>query len=82
MDAAGVPIQEEEGSASPPVIDTQLDPSVYMFEWQLNGEVLLGEIGASITALQEGTYQCNSNRDTNRMYGSYRHTSGNLITTD
>ena len=56
VDAAGVPIQEEEGSASPPVIDTQLDPSVYMFEWQLNGDVLLGEIGASITALQEGNY--------------------------
>ena len=56
VDAAGVPIQEEEGSASPPVIDTQLDPSIYMFEWQLNGEVLLGEIGASITALQEGNY--------------------------
>ena len=56
VDAAGAPIQEEEGSASPPVIDTQLDPSVYMFEWQLNGDVLLGEIGASITALQEGNY--------------------------
>ncbi|MDB4591068.1 T9SS type B sorting domain-containing protein [Flavobacteriaceae bacterium] len=56
VDAAGVPIQEEEGSASPPVIDTQLDPSIYMFEWQLNGDVLLGEIGASITALQEGNY--------------------------
>ena len=57
VDAAGMPIQEEEGNASPPVIDTQLDPTIYMFEWQLNGEILLGEIGASITALQEGTYQ-------------------------
>ena len=57
VDAAGMPIQEEEGNASPPVIDTQLDPTIYMFEWQLNGEILLGEIGASITALQEGTYE-------------------------
>jgi gliding motility-associated-like protein len=57
VDAAGVPIQEEEGDASPPLIDTQLDPSIYMFEWKLNEEVLLGEIGASITALQEGTYE-------------------------
>ena len=56
VDAAGDPIQSEEGSDSPPVIDTLLDPSIYMFEWQLNGDVLLGEIGASITALQEGTY--------------------------
>ncbi|MDC0858299.1 T9SS type B sorting domain-containing protein [Flavobacteriaceae bacterium] len=56
VDAAGLPIQEEEGSDSPPVIDTQLDPSIYMFEWQLDGEVLLGEIGASITALQGGNY--------------------------
>ena len=56
VDAAGNPIPEEEGSASPPVIDTELDPSIYIFEWQLDGEVLLGEIGASITALQEGEY--------------------------
>ena len=33
-----------------------MDPSEYIFEWQLNGVVLLGEIGASITALLEGTY--------------------------
>ncbi len=56
VDALGNPIPAEEGSASPPVIDTGLDPSIYIFEWQLNSEVLLGEIGASITALQEGTY--------------------------
>ena len=56
VDAFGNPIPAEEGSASPPVIDTGLDPSIYMFEWQLDAEVLLGEIGASITVLQEGVY--------------------------
>ena len=55
VDAQGNPIEGEEG-ASPPVIDTGLDPSLYIFEWQLNGETLLGEIGASLTAMQEGTY--------------------------
>ncbi|RKZ99853.1 MAG: hypothetical protein DRQ45_08125, partial [Gammaproteobacteria bacterium] len=45
-----------EGGISPPVIDTGLDPSLYIFQWQLNGETLLGEIGASLTALQEGIY--------------------------
>jgi len=57
IDAQGNPIPGEEGEApSPPVIDTGLDPSIYLFEWQLNGETILGEIGASITAIQEGSY--------------------------
>ena len=54
VDSLGNPIPA--GNASPPVIDTGLDPNIYMFEWQLNAEVLLGEIGASITVLQEGIY--------------------------
>jgi gliding motility-associated-like protein len=54
VDSLGNPIPA--GNTSPPVIDTGLDPSIYMFEWQLNSEVLLGEIGASITVLQEGIY--------------------------
>ncbi|RLA26372.1 MAG: hypothetical protein DRQ63_08385, partial [Gammaproteobacteria bacterium] len=55
IDAQGNPLPGDDGD-SPPVIDTGLDPLVYIFEWQLNGEVLLGEIGASITAIAEGTY--------------------------
>jgi gliding motility-associated-like protein len=55
VDADGNPIPGEDG-ISPPTIDTGLDPSLYIFEWQLGGEVLLGEIGASLTALQEGEY--------------------------
>jgi len=38
------------------VIDTGLDPLLYIFEWQLNSETLLSEIGSSITAMQQGTY--------------------------
>jgi gliding motility-associated-like protein len=53
----GNPIPAEDGFSSPPVIDTGLDPSIYLFEWELNSEVLLGEIGASITVLAEGEYR-------------------------
>ena len=56
VDEYGNPIPAEEGASSPPVIDTGLDPSIYIFKWELNGEELLGEIGASITALQAGVY--------------------------
>ena len=56
VDALGNSIPEVAGNISLPVIDTGLNPSIYMFEWQLNSEVLWGEIGASITVLQEGTY--------------------------
>jgi gliding motility-associated-like protein len=55
VDANGNPLPGEDGS-SPPVIDTGLDPLVYVFQWELNGEQILGEIGSSITALEEGTY--------------------------
>ena len=57
VDALGNPIPAEDGFSSPPVIDTGLDPSIYLFEWELNSEVLLGEIGASITVLAEGEYR-------------------------
>ena len=56
VDSLGNSIESEDGFSSPPVIDTGLDPSIYVFEWQLNSEVLLGEIGASITVLAEGDY--------------------------
>jgi len=55
IDAAGNPIPGDDG-ISPPTIDTGLDYSLYIFEWQLGGDVLLGETGASLTALQEGEY--------------------------
>ena len=77
VDAAGNPIPAEEGSASPPIIDTELDPSIYMFEWQLNGEVLLGEIGASITALQEGIYTVTV---TEILTGCFASTTTEVIT--
>ena len=57
VDSLGNSIESEDGFSSPPVIDTGLDPSIYVFEWQLNSEVLLGEIGASITVLAEGDYR-------------------------
>jgi gliding motility-associated-like protein len=55
LDAQGNPLLGDQGD-SPPVIDTGMDPSVYIFEWQLGTDVLLGEIGASITATSAGTY--------------------------
>jgi gliding motility-associated-like protein len=55
VDANGNPIPEEEGSLSPPVIDTGLDESLYLFMWELNG-VSLPDIGASIVAIAGGTY--------------------------
>ncbi len=56
VDADGLPIPQEEGEDSPPLIDTGLDPSLYTFVWDIGGEVQQGETGPSITALQGGTY--------------------------
>jgi gliding motility-associated-like protein len=56
VDANGNPIAEEEGGASPPTIDTGLDPSLYTFLWDLDGVILVGQTGPSIIALQGGTY--------------------------
>jgi len=55
VDENGNPIPEEEGSLSPPVIDTGLDESLYLFMWELDG-VSLPDIGASIVAIAGGTY--------------------------
>ena len=57
VDAQGNPLPAEEGETSPPVIDTGLDPSIYIFEWYLNGNLLLGEIGSNLTALEGGIYK-------------------------
>ena len=57
LDAQGNPLPEEFGEVSPPVIDTGLDPSLYVFVWELNSEIILGEIGSSITAIREGDYR-------------------------
>jgi gliding motility-associated-like protein len=56
VDANGNPIPEEEGAISPPVIDTGLDPSLYSFEWYIDGVIQLGQNEGSIVALSGGTY--------------------------
>lgn len=56
VDANGNPIAEEEGGSSPPVLETGLDPSLYSFEWLLEGVLLPGEDGPSLIALQGGAY--------------------------
>jgi len=57
VDEFGTPIAEEFGGMSPPLIDTGLDPSVYVFTWSLDGVVLAGEFGPSITAVAGGLYE-------------------------
>lgn len=56
VDENGNPIREEEGGASPPVIDTGLDPNLFTFQWEFNGVIIVGENGPSIIALQGGEY--------------------------
>ncbi|PHS64857.1 MAG: hypothetical protein COB12_07200 [Flavobacterium sp.] len=56
VDTNGNTIPSEEGLPSPPIIDTGLDPSLYIFQWLLNGDTILGEIGASIAVMELGTY--------------------------
>ncbi|AVI50263.1 hypothetical protein C5O00_03405 [Pukyongia salina] len=56
VDANGNPIPQEEGSLSPPVIDTGLDPALYSFEWFIDGQLQLGQDDPSIVALSGGTY--------------------------
>ena len=57
VDANGLPIASEEGSSSPPVIDTGLDVALYSFEWSIDGVIQVGETGASIIATTGGVYQ-------------------------
>jgi len=56
VDARGDPIPEEEGGASPPVLDTGLDPELYLFEWSLDDLIINGAIAPAITALEGGNY--------------------------
>lgn len=56
VDENGNPIIEEEGSMSPPVIDTDLDPALFTFVWDLDGVIIPGETSPSIIALQGGVY--------------------------
>ncbi len=56
VDALGNPIGQEEGETSPPVIDTGLDANLYTFVWYHDGTELIGEIGASLVALEGGDY--------------------------
>ena len=41
---------------NPPLLDTGLSPADYTFVWSLDGMVLPGETGPSLTATQSGTY--------------------------
>ena len=56
LDANNNPIPEEEGALSPPVLETGLDPNLYVFQWELDGSILFDEIGSSMVARQGGTY--------------------------
>ncbi|MGO3181355.1 MAG: T9SS type B sorting domain-containing protein [Aequorivita sp.] len=56
VDENGNPIPEEEGSVSPPVIDTGLDPALFTFVWEHDGVIIVGETGPSIIVLEAGEY--------------------------
>ncbi len=56
VDADGLPIEAESGGPSPPVLDTGLSPDDYTFSWELNDTTIIGEVGPSILAVQEGVY--------------------------
>ncbi|MFY7664985.1 choice-of-anchor L domain-containing protein, partial [Flavobacterium sp.] len=38
-------------------IDSELDPTIYTFEWTRNGEIIANQNGPSIVVTQPGTYQ-------------------------
>ncbi len=56
VDADGLPIEAEFGGPSPPILDTGLSPDTYTFVWELDGTVLIGEVGPSLLAVQGGVY--------------------------
>ncbi len=56
VNAIGDPIPEAGGGTSPPVIDTELDPALYLFEWSLDGSIINGAISPAITARIGGEY--------------------------
>jgi len=59
VDQNGLPIASSQGAASPPVIDTGLDATLYSFEWSIDGVIQVGNSGASIIATTGGVYQVN-----------------------
>jgi len=57
VDENGNPIEEAEGEESPPTFGIDLDENLFVFEWTLDGAVLEGEIGNTITAVAGGVYE-------------------------
>ncbi|MDC8005727.1 T9SS type B sorting domain-containing protein, partial [Aureisphaera galaxeae] len=53
----GVAIPEESGDPSPPVIDTGLDPSLYIFAWTVNGVLQPNAVDPFIVATEAGSYE-------------------------
>ncbi len=53
----GVAIPEEDGDPSPPLIDTGLDASLYIFAWTINGVLQPNAVEPSIVALEGGGYE-------------------------
>ncbi len=56
LDAEGNPLMEEFGEVSPPLLDTGLGGSDYIFIWQLDGLILFDETSGSLMATSGGVY--------------------------
>lgn len=56
VDGAGNPTIEESGEMSPPILDTDLNPGLFTFEWLHEGVILIGEEGSSLVAEAAGEY--------------------------
>jgi gliding motility-associated-like protein len=57
VDENGNPIDEDTGEESPPTFGIDLDEDLFVFEWTLDGAVLEGEIGNTVTAVAGGVYE-------------------------
>ncbi len=57
VDENGNPIDEDTGEESPPTFGIDLDENLFVFEWTLDGAVLEGEIGNTVTAVAGGVYE-------------------------
>ncbi len=57
VDENGNPIDEDTGAESPPTFGIDLDENLFVFEWTLDGAVLEGEIGNTVTAVAGGVYE-------------------------
>ncbi|EDM42818.1 CHU large protein; uncharacterized, partial [unidentified eubacterium SCB49] len=56
VDENGNPIEEDFGEDSPPTFGIDLDEELFVFEWTVDGAVIEGEIGNTITAVAGGVY--------------------------